>query len=130
MPHAAPRPCPRPGCGRLVPYGEACPVHPVAPGRFADRRRGSRQDRGYGAAWDRLREVILRRDAGLCQVCLSMQPERVTPAVAVDHIVGKAEARRRGWSAQQVDAESNLQAICEACHTAKTAREAAASRRG
>ena len=124
MPLAAPRPCTHPGCGRLVHDGSGrCAAHPFE-GRFADRQRGSRHDRGYGSVWDKTRERILYRDQGLCQPCLKSEPERVTPATAVDHIVSKAEAKRRGWSLEQVEDDSNLQAICKACHDSKTADEA------
>lgn len=84
---------------------------------FAERR-GSRQSRGYGAAWDRLRVAVLRRDAGICQCCLKLG--RITLANEVDHIRNKAQ----GGS----DDMDNLQAICRACHAAKTAAESAAAR--
>jgi len=128
MPQAAPRPCTRPGCGKLVPSGGVCPVHPVAPGSFADSRRGSRQSRGYGREWEIQRERILLRDEGLCQPCLKGEPERVTVAQAVDHIVSKAEAKSLGWPRERTEADDNLQAICNDCHTAKTATEAARGR--
>jgi hypothetical protein len=83
---------------------------------FADRRRGSRQSRGYGAEWDKLRLVILQRDLYRCRLCLP----RVTAAHAVDHIVPK----HLGGT----DEPSNLQAICKPCHDAKTAAEALAAR--
>ena len=73
----------------------------------------SRHARGYGADWDRLRKRIMSRDCGLCRVCLAK--DRVTPATAVDHIVCKAKGG--------TDDESNLQAICTACHTVKTSIE-------
>lgn len=63
----------------------------------------------------------MRRDGGLCQVC--KQAGRVTLATEVDHIVGKAQAARMGWSRHKVDEHGNLRAICKACHQAKTARE-------
>lgn len=69
----------------------------------------SRQSRGYGATWDRTRKRIMARDFGICQVC------KMAIAVAVDHRTPKA----RGGT----DDDSNLQAICEACHTAKTAAD-------
>ena len=80
---------------------------------WADERRGSRHERGYGTAWDKLRRRILERDCSLCQPC--RQAGRVTPARAVDHIVPKSQ----GGS----DDEHNLQAICTPCHQAKTQRE-------
>lgn len=70
----------------------------------------SRHERGYGTAWDKLRKQIMRRDCGLCQVCKAHG--KLTPAVAVDHIKDKALGG--------TDDPSNLQAICEPCHTAKT----------
>lgn len=89
-------------------------------GSFADPQRGSRHERGYGAAWDKLRKAVLRRDKGLCQVCLAAGKYR--PAREVDHIQPKASGG--------TDVETNLQAICTACHQAKTATEAAAARAG
>lgn len=88
-------------------------------GKFADDRRGSRQDRGYGAEWERTRKRILSRDKGLCQVCL--RAGRYRPAHAVDHMISKGE----GGS----DDDANLQSICRACHTTKTQAEAQRARR-
>jgi 5-methylcytosine-specific restriction protein A len=83
-----------------------------------DTVRGNRHQRGYGAAWERLRIEILERDAGLCQPCLKVGV--ITTDTAghrnqVDHIVPKT----RGGT----DDPSNLQTICPTCHKAKTARE-------
>lgn len=114
MPSAAPRPCTHPGCGVLVRGSSRCERHVVAAGSFADKRRGTRHERGYGSAWVRLRERVLARDNGLCQPCAT--DGRTTPAVAVDHIRAKAHGG--------TDDEANLQAICSACHRAKTQREA------
>lgn len=92
-----------------------CPAHArPAPGTFADRSRGSRHERGYGSDWDKRRKRILTRDKGLCQPCL--QQGVVAPATQVDHLVPKAQGG--------TDEDANLQAICRACHQAKTAREA------
>ena len=123
VPVAAKRPCAHPGCGLLVRGGEVyCAAHVSDRniGRFADPHRGTRQARGYGADWERIRKVILARDKGLCQPCLSMRKYR--PAKHVDHIVPKA----RGGT----DDEGNLQAICVECHQQKTLREAKEARRG
>lgn len=70
--------------------------------------------RGYGAAWQRQRKRIIRRDAGLCQPCLKVG--RVTAFAEVDHIVNLAA----GGS----DSDDNLQCICLPCHKVKTAAEA------
>lgn len=88
-------------------------------GTFADPDRGTRHERGYGNAWSRLRLRILERDAGLCQPCL--MSGQVKPATHVDHIKPK--------SAGGTDDEANLQAICVACHRAKTATESRRARR-
>ena len=69
--------------------------------------------RGYGWAWQQLRERILQRDCGLCQECKAQG--RISLAHAVDHIVPKSQ----GGS----DDELNLRAICKPCHAVKTQRE-------
>ena len=74
----------------------------------------SRQSRGYGAAWTRLRLVILARDMHLCQTCRANG--RLTNAIAVDHIIAKANGG--------ADDEDNLQSICGSCHKAKSLQEA------
>ena len=81
----------------------------------------SRHERGYGAEWDRLRTRIMQRDGGLCQVC--KRKGIVSIATAVDHIVSKANATRMKWTPVQIDAETNLQAICKPCHLVKTEEE-------
>lgn len=113
---AAPRPCRHAGCHALVRDGSGyCPAHQADRkiGTFADPRRGSANERGYGAAWRKLRDQIMRRDCGLCQPC--KVAGRIIPATHVDHIVPKCEGGG--------DGENNLRAICAACHKAKTAQE-------
>jgi 5-methylcytosine-specific restriction protein A len=90
-----------------------------------DEKRGNRHQRGYGYAWEKTRERILQRDNGLCQPHLARN--LVNVGNQVDHIVSKAEARAQGWTTEQIEADSNLQTICEECHREKTSRE---SRRG
>lgn len=82
----------------------------------------SRQVRGYGADWDRLRKQIMERDGGLCQPCRKAGVLGVI-AHAVDHIISKAKAKKLGWTKAKTDHPSNLQAICEPCHKQKTAEE-------
>lgn len=90
-----------------------CAAHKVKPGSFADPRRGTRHERGYGTAWDHTRERIMRRDGGLCQP--SLRHGLVVTAHMVDHKVPKA----RGGT----DDDDNLQAISRAVHQAKTDAE-------
>lgn len=121
MPKAAAKPCRHAGCSKRATSGAYCDDHQAdaSVGKFSDSRRGSRHERGYGASWERIRKRILRRDKGLCQVCLAAG--RYRPAKAVDHIVPKFE--------DGTDDDENLQAICQACHDMKTTAEAARARK-
>lgn len=85
-------------------------------------RRGSRQARGYGAAWDRLRVQVLARDCGLCQCEECRAAGRIRPAHEVDHIVPKAKGG--------TDDPSNLRAINRECHQRKSMRDRGVERRG
>jgi 5-methylcytosine-specific restriction enzyme A len=89
---------------------------------WSDSRRGSRQERGYGSEWDRLRLTILKRDQYVCKCADCATLNRIRPATQVDHIRNKEQ----GGS----DDPSNLQAINVVCHKIKTAREAKAARGG
>lgn len=106
-------------CATLVHDGSSrCVAHKVLPGRFADKHRGSRHERGYGNQWVQARERVMRRDGGLCQPC---KAEGILHAgTEVDHIVPKAEGG--------TDDDANLQTICKARHRAKTQAEAARAR--
>ena len=68
---------------------------------------------GHGSKWDSIRARVLKRDKGLCQLCL--RAGVVREAKTVDHIIPKAHGG--------TDADSNLQSLCWPCHKAKTARE-------
>jgi 5-methylcytosine-specific restriction protein A len=81
----------------------------------------SRQSRGYGAAWDKLRLVVLERDCGICRPCA--KKGQIHAGNQVDHIVSKAKAKKLGWTDAQIDALSNLQTICTAAHKIKTEEE-------
>jgi 5-methylcytosine-specific restriction protein A len=72
--------------------------------------------RGYGASWRKLRAQVMRRDKGICQLCLASG--RVTPASDCDHVIPKAKGG--------TDDLGNLQMLCSPCHAAKTQLEAAA----
>lgn len=73
--------------------------------------------RGYDYSWQRLRLRILERDCYLCQCseCMGGQ-KRLLVANEVNHIVSKAEARRKGWTREQMDDPSNLQSVNGECH--------------
>lgn len=78
-------------------------------------KRGTRHERGYGAAWDKTRDRIRERDGNFCQPC--MRDGKIKPAREVDHITPKAEGG--------TDDDANLQSICIPCHRAKTQAEGA-----
>ena len=75
--------------------------------------KGNRVDRLRGKAWTDLRRLVFERDNGLCQLCANSGV--VERATDVDHIVTLSD----GGS----NALANLQALCRACHEAKTAEE-------
>lgn len=92
------------------------PMLTPAKGGWADPSRGTAQERGYGWAWTKLRNLVMFRDHGLCQPC--KRRGLVTLAGAVDHITPKSQGG--------TDDLSNLQAICHgkgSCHEAKTMAE-------
>lgn len=103
------RPCWHRACAARTVDG-ACPKHPRAShGWKLDEERGNRHERGYDAAWEKTRALVLRRDRYLCQVC------RLRSADAVDHVKPKAKGG--------TDELDNLQAICRPCHNVKTSAE-------
>lgn len=118
MPTAAPKPCKV--CRALVSDGtERCAEHKIKAGSFADKRRGSRHERGYGTAWDKARAETLREQGGLCQPHL--RRGFVVPGCRiVDHIVPKAQGG--------TDDKANRQAICSDCHGIKSSAEALLAR--
>lgn len=74
----------------------------------------SAHKRGYGAHWRKVRALVLARDRGLCVPC--DEQGRTTAAVAVDHILNRAQGG--------TDDLDNLQSICDECHLEKTLWEA------
>jgi 5-methylcytosine-specific restriction protein A len=75
-----------------------------------EAERGTSAQRGYGGRWQRLRAMFLRAHP-LCVECA--RADRITVATDVHHIV----AKRAGGS----DDDSNLMALCHACHSRITA---------
>lgn len=89
--------------------------------RFADDRRGTRHERGYGWAWEQAVKRIRARDCDICQACVRRNDGHVGTYAAVDHRIPKAEGG--------TDDESNLEVICKRCHAEKTAAESKRGRR-
>lgn len=78
----------------------------TAPRKPWTHHRPSRQSRGYGREWDRLRLVILKRDCYLCQGCA--RKGRVQSGNEVHH--------RKPKAAGGTDAMDNLETLCHSCH--------------
>lgn len=113
MPSAAPRPCTHPGCGVLVRDGSGrCGKH--ARETWAKPKPVARIT---GRKLQRLREQLFARDP-MCAEC--RRHGRVTLATQRDHIVPLAEGG--------TDDDGNVQALCAACHGAKSKAEAARGR--
>jgi 5-methylcytosine-specific restriction protein A len=82
-----------------------------------DRERGTRQQRGYDAAWQRVRLVVLAAEP-LCRFCDAAG--RIEPATEVDHIDGNSRNNDR----------ANLRPLCKPCHSRRTARDQGFARGG
>lgn len=82
--------------------------------RVVDQRRQSKEQRGYGGAWEET-SLLYRRAHPLCVHCLLQG--RVQPAQAVDHIVPIA------CCPSLRDEETNWASLCWSCHSYKTTQE-------
>lgn len=74
------------------------------------QKQGNVTQRGYGRAWQKLRDLVLKRDGYLCQSC--KRNGRLTRASCVDHIKPKSQGGD--------NAMCNLQSLCDTCHRLKT----------
>ncbi len=96
--------------------------------READRRRGTRQERGYTDAWLHLANSVREEQHYLCQSCLAAGTEHVA--------IGKLDSRTGKHAKPPVDhiipvhvrpdlrfERSNLQVLCLSCHARKTAED-------
>lgn len=103
--------CGEPGCGVLVSSGR-CATH--APRVRSARAGYAETHRWYGTVrWQRLRADVLREEP-FCRSCRHAGRKMLTQEI--DHIVKHAGDPARFWD------RANLQGLCKACHTAKTAR--------
>jgi 5-methylcytosine-specific restriction protein A len=112
MPSRSAYACSAPQCPGLVRAGVCSVCGPVRAQRSShyDRERGSSAARGYGGRWQSVRRMFLRSSP----VCVDCKAQgAVTAATEAHHVI----ARRNGGS----DEESNLLALCKACHSRRTA---------
>ena len=109
MPKAAPKPCSQPGCGVLVRDGSSrCPKHP----KEAWAKPVTATKRVTGRKLQAMRAKLFQQSP-LCVEC--ERHGRVTLATQRDHITPLAEGGQ--------DDDSNVQALCEPCHEAKSKAE-------
>lgn len=124
----AKKPCNKPRCKKFtIPDSAYCEDHtqeaPRKNYKRYDRNRGSSHERGYGAAWRKLRLFIIARDpfcviGEICDpadIVTGKRSGRRAPSTDVDHIVPK--------EAGGTDEDTNLQGACHACHSWKTATQ-------
>jgi 5-methylcytosine-specific restriction protein A len=78
-----------------------------------EKDKGTAEQRGYGAQWRKLRQVVLSRDKHLCQSCL-LRGQAIT-GTHCDHIKPKSKGGD--------DSLMNLQILCQRCHNIKTGSE-------
>lgn len=104
MPYAPPRAC---KCGALVPAGQKCPRCIKA----YDAARGTARQRGYDAAWERVRAEFVKAHPVCCV------PGCGCPTEDVDHIVSVKEAPHR-----RLD-PANLRPFCHSHHSKRTRRD-------
>lgn len=109
MPQAAPRACSV--CGQA-----GCTTHTKKHNWDSKRNKAVTDPLYNSKQWRQTRQAVMKRDNFICQSCL--KSNRYTQATAVDHIVPVAVRGTEGF----FDA-GNLQALCTACHRAKTAAD-------
>lgn len=119
--------CPRKGC--TTRSRGLCADHQKDHRKDSDSRRGSRHQRGYGTTWDHLSaqwkadhpicgmraDKKLHLDHSACARHGLMNAGAIDNPLHTDHIV----RREDGGS----DDQSNLQTLCQRCHSTKTATE-------
>jgi 5-methylcytosine-specific restriction protein A len=102
--------CGKQGCSNLLTDGGYCEDHKQE--AYAhDKYRGTATERGYDGRWRKARALYLKRNP-LCVHCL--RDGRVTPAIAVDHIIPHRGDKDLFWDM------SNWQALCTRHHNSKT----------
>lgn len=102
--------CAEPGCPELT-RSTYCDEHRLARRRASDRRRPNSTARGYDASWTRTRALYLKHHPICEDTCCHEL------AVEVHHLDGRGPSGPLGheWS--------NLEALCKAHHSQRTAAE-------
>jgi len=114
MPKRPLKPCAYPGCAKLVRPGEKyCEKHRKQKHiEYKERRNDKEVQVIYNTKrWKKVRELALKRDGGLCVMCL--KEGRIVKADVVDHIIEIKD----GGDPYDLN---NLQSLCNKCHAKKT----------
>lgn len=103
------KPCPIPGCPRLVPWGR-CKLH----SRDKERERGTTKERGYSGRHARWRIMVLARYP-LCVDCgaISTDADHVKPLRAFEGGASNPEA----WTLE------NGRGRCSPCNSRKAIKD-------
>ena len=114
MPRAAPTACAYPGCAALVPGSSYCEEHTTERKRAYRGAAERKQLEAFynSRAW-RATSIAYRKRPPVCVQCCERGVVR--PCDVVDHIVEIRDAPALRF------VQSNLQALCHACHNNKTA---------
>jgi len=149
MPMLPKRGCSEPGCGAFAAAGESrCEEHArkhrTDSQRLNDSQRGSRVERGYDSAHQRLRVLCFQRDEWRCRGC-GWEPDVVRdcrlagieappPDVVLEELRRAKQAGERHLHADHIvpiegrndprrlDLD-NMQTLCDTCHRRKTMKE-------
>jgi 5-methylcytosine-specific restriction enzyme A len=107
MPMRPLKPCKSPMCPNLIEVGTSyCDEHQKVISKQYDNSRGNFRQRGYTAAWDKVRLIKLKINP-LCERCAGLSI--LTPAKIVHHII----SLKSGGSLCNM---SNLMSLCVKCH--------------
>jgi len=110
LPNRAPSPCNQPGCPKLT-TGRYCSAHQQEANRLDALRRGTAAERGYGSRWGRYSRQY-RNEHPVCMSCHRKRSEHT------DHIKPVS-----GPDDPNFWEPTNHQALCQTCHSRKTALE-------
>lgn len=117
MPKKSFRPCRYPGCPHLTDDRSGyCEQHLKQTRKQYDDERGTANERGYDARWQRYRKSYLAEHP-LCALCAEKTPPVVRAATVVDHITPHRGDQALFWEM------GNHQPLCKECHNIKTATE-------
>lgn len=105
MPMRQTRSCEQYPCEKLAVDGRRCADHKKEQGKADYAARGTLQQRGYPANWNKLRAFILARDP-ICKGCENALSNECDHRLPLE----------RGGS----NDPENLQGLCQTCHSRKT----------